>query len=729
MDMRLDTIRAQLDRICAGAEFARSERMVRFLRFVVEQSLQNGTESLRERQIGIDIFDRPHDWDPKLDNVVRSEARRLRNKLDAYAANQSPEDTYRITVPKGGYFAEFIEIRSLLPATQVANTPVSELSSPVRSVTWIHAAIMLACIAIVAATLLFAIKRWRHVPVRASEADTFEVVPFSNEIGQQFSPSVSPDGSRIAYVWDGNGNNFDIYIKQLSSGVVSRITTNPAADIHPAWSPNGQQIAFLRQGKANDDLLVKTLPNGSERVLAHVRGTGPLSGWASNNSLSGCQSLTWSSDGQSIVLADSLEGRSGLSLVTVDLNSGAEQALTLPPTQDEDCYPRVSPNGDRIAFVRYISHGVSEIFTIQRDGSGLKQLTQAQTTIRGLDWTADGERLIYASQRRGSYELRDVSSRGGDPHPIPADTNSASDPAVARDGRWMAFVDSTENWNIWRVSIHGGRLGKPDRLLASAGHNHSPSVSPDCKLIGFISDRSGTPEIWFANVDGSNLRQMTHFGGPWLGTIRWSPDSKAIVFDARPNGHSGIFTLPVSGGRPTALEQDAFEERRPFWSRDGKFIYFDTTRAGQPQIWKRNLQTGVLRVVEARGFIDPQETLDGKAVFFSNNTSDEPLWRSDVNGVDPLRIDALRADPLLNWSVGANGIYFTRAGTDFAAFFLYSFRNGSIQELGRLPQVLTQGTPSLVVSPNGQWLLYASIDHVRSDIKLRRTLAADNEAR
>lgn len=734
MDTRLDTIRAQLDRVCASAEFARSERMVRFLRFVVEQSLQNGTESLRERQIGIEIFDRPQDWDPKLDNVVRSEARRLREKLDAYAANKSPDDTYRITVPKGRYFAELIEIRSLLSATTpqvvpVPHTPPSEISPPVRSVTWIYASLTVLCIAIVATALLLAIKPWNHVRVGASETDTFEVVPFSNEIGQQFSPSISPDGGRIAYVWDGNGNNFDIYTKRLSTGVVSRVTTSPAADIHPAWSPDGQHIAFLRQGEATDDLLMKILPTGEERVLAHVRGTGPLSGWASNNSLSGCQSLAWSSDGQGIILADSLEGRPGLGLARVDLASGAEQALTLPPTQDEDCYPRVSPDGKKIAFVRYISHGVSEIFTIRRDGSELKQLTQVHTTIRGLDWTADGDRLIYASQHRGSYELREVSSRGGEPHPIPADTNSASDPAVARDGHWMVFVDSTENWNIWRVPIREGHLGKPDRLLASAGHNHSPSVSADGKLIGFVSDRSGTPEIWFANVDGSNLRQMTHFGGPWLGTIRWSPDSKMIVFDARPKGHSGIFTLPASGGKPTALEQDAFEVRRPFWSRDGKFIYFDTTRAGQPQIWKRNLQTGEEHVVEARGFIAPQETVDGKAVFFSSDTNDEPLWRSDVNGDHPLRVDALRADPLLNWSVGSNGIYFTKAGKDSAIFCLYSFRNSSIQELGRLPLILAQGTPSLVVSPDGKWLLFSSIDHIRSDIKLRRTLAADNEGR
>jgi TolB protein len=86
--------------------------------------------------------------------------------------------------------------------------------------------------------------------------------------------------------------------------------------------------------------------------------------------------------------------------------------------------------------------------------------------------------------------------------------------------------------------------------LASSGQNHSPSFSPDGKTIAFVSGRSGNPEIWFADSDGSNLRQVTHFAEPWLGTIRWSPHGKSIVFGARPDGHSAVFTMAVAGGEP-----------------------------------------------------------------------------------------------------------------------------------------------------------------------------------
>ncbi|WP_446743420.1 LpqB family beta-propeller domain-containing protein [Silvibacterium acidisoli] len=697
--------------------------MVRFLRFVVEQTLLENAQNLKERQIGIEVFDRPADWDPKTDNVVRSEARRLRAKLEAYAASGSSDETIRITVPKGGYVATFTDLASEredldhgLAAAVVSSPPITPHSAP----WWRNTVVPLSALLIASITVLLFIA-YKHDPVSASIGDSFEVVPFSDEIGQQFSPSISPDGDRIAYVWDGNGDNYDIYIKQLKTGAVSRITNGPGADIHPAWSPDGNQLAFLRQASGGDEVVVTTQPGGQERVVAHVRDNGGM--WASNNPLSGCQSLAWSPDGKQLLLTDKVSSDRSSGLVRMALDSGQEQPLTSPPGQDEDCYPRISPDGKQIAFVRYISHGSGEVFTMSDDGSRLHQITRAQADIRGLDWTRDGQQLVYASSRRGSYELREINRDGGDSQPLPADTDSASDPAIARTGNWMAFVDSNENWNIWRVPVHDGHLGHPERFLSSSGHNHSPSMSPDQSTVAFVSDRSGTPEIWFANGDGTHIRQMTHYGGPWLGSIRWSPDSKAIVFDARPSGHSAIFRLPVTGGTPVPVEQGAFEARRPYWSRDGNFIYFDTTQTGEPQIWKRSVSTGASAPVEPRGSLAPQESFDSKTIFFTGNAENQALWTSEPDGSRVVRLDNVRPEPTLDWSVGPAGIYFAQGLSESSVFYFYSFLDRRVHELGELPQTLSLGTPSLVVSHDGKWILYAAIDHTRSIIKLRKETA------
>lgn len=355
----------------------------------------------------------------------------------------------------------------------------------------------------------------------------------------------------------------------------------------------------------------------------------------------------------------------------MSLSSGTEKPLTSPPSQDQDCYPRFSQNGKRIAFVRYISHGAGEIFTMAADGTDLKQLTRDHRNVRGVDWAPDGRHLVLASNRRGSYELRKIDIDGGEWQPLPSDTASASDPAISRAGDWMAFVESDENWNIWRVPFQNGHIGAPERFLASHGHNHSPSFSSDGQTIAFVSDRSGTPEIWFANADGTNLREMTHFGGPWLGTIRWSPDSKTVVFDARPIGNSDIFTMSSSGGKPTLFEHEQFEVRRPGWSRDGNSIYFDTSLGGMPQIWKRALATGSSRPIAPEDTLYPSESMDGQTLFFFGGNG------KGVMGVSLRQLPGVHPDPDLDWAVSKDGIYF--AVGDATAADLGSFLFGIIE--------------------------------------------------
>lgn len=560
------------------------------------------------------MFDRPSDWDPKLDNVVRSEARRLRAKLDAYAASNNPDETIRITIPKGGYVAQFVELPAksrspgVLPQSQGAATSVEGFWHRFKSPTSIATISAFVVLTALAGSSLISL----HRSVQA-KADSFDIVPFSNEIGQQFSPSIAPDGTRVAYVWDGNADNYDIYIKDLKTSGVVRLTDDKQPDIHPAWSPDGREVAFLRRSPSGTEVFVKSAGGGAEHPVGAIRDTSGL--WASENPFSGCQSPTWTPDGRQLLLTDGLGKDYGAGLVLLSVDSGTEKPLTSPRPQDEDCYPRFSQDGKRIAFVRYISHGAGEIFTMAADGTDLKQLTTDHRNVRGVDWASDGWHLIFASNRRGSYELREIDRNGGESQPLPSDTASASEPAISRIGNWMAFVESDENWNIWRVPIQNGHIGSPKRFLASQGHNHSPSFSPDGRTIAFVSDRSGTPEIWFANEDGSSLRQMTHFGGPWLGTIRWSPDNKAVVFDARPNGNSEIFTMSASGGKPTLFEHEQFEVRRPGWSRDGRSVYFDTTRAGMPQIWKRTLATGATRPIAPKDTLYPSESMDGQTLF------------------------------------------------------------------------------------------------------------------
>ena len=98
-----EDVRRQLNRVLSSPVFTSSERLRRFLEFVVERTLAGDGERLKEYVIGIEVFDRDASYDPRLDSIVRVEAARLRTKLTEYYAGDGRADAIVLTLPKGGY--------------------------------------------------------------------------------------------------------------------------------------------------------------------------------------------------------------------------------------------------------------------------------------------------------------------------------------------------------------------------------------------------------------------------------------------------------------------------------------------------------------------------------------------------------------------------------------------------------------------------------------------------
>jgi TolB-like protein/Tfp pilus assembly protein PilF len=115
-----DEVRAQVDKIVASRLFARSERLCRFLRFCVEQTLLEKGDQLKEQLVGVEVFDRKGDYDPRTDPIVRVEAMRLRSKLKAYYTSTGRPDCVLIELPKGAYVPSFRMRHASQPAGQTA---------------------------------------------------------------------------------------------------------------------------------------------------------------------------------------------------------------------------------------------------------------------------------------------------------------------------------------------------------------------------------------------------------------------------------------------------------------------------------------------------------------------------------------------------------------------------------------------------------------------------------
>src|SRR5579872_4012956 len=149
----VSSVRAQLDRILASPQFRGSRRCQNLLRHVVEQSLVGDTGQLKERTLGIEVFERQPDYDTSQDPVVRATAGEIRKKLAQYYQEPGHESEPRIGLLVGSYVAEF----------HPAVPPVVELPHPVVEPPgrhwWRYAAILAAAALLLSVVLLSPLRR------------------------------------------------------------------------------------------------------------------------------------------------------------------------------------------------------------------------------------------------------------------------------------------------------------------------------------------------------------------------------------------------------------------------------------------------------------------------------------------------------------------------------------------------------------------------------------------
>ena len=689
-------VRAQLGKILSSPLFVNSPRMSRFLRFVVETTLEGNGERIKEYVVAVEVFEKADDYDPQADSTVRTEASKLRSRLTRYYDTEGHDDPVVITIPKGSYVPRFEGRHNGAPVFSVASAPAAPRATFPRLKA--SAILTTAGLALAGGLIWFS---------RSSPLPPPRLVPLTSYPELEEQPSLSPDGSQVAFRWKG-----DVYVKQAGAEVVVQVTKDRAVDSWPAWSPDGSQIAFVRNG---DVLLVSPL-GGPERKVAESSGR-----------------VAWIPDGSALLVLQKTSAFAQ-SIFRVTLATGQKQRLTFPKDISiGDVGMAMSPDGRTLAFCRTETEGC-DLFLMPATGGEARRLTNDRRGILGFAWTADGREVVFGSNRQGRFQLWRVAARPVDSagsYPSPALVQGAGDdarnPSISRNSK-LAYQQYRRDFDIQRAEVIGPegtakhRLGQSTTLIASTQLDAEPSWSPDGNAIAFVSNRSGAQELWVCDADGSNPLKLTSFAGASVIYPRWSPDGQRLIFGALtgPGGNFESYTIGTRGGAPQRIgAAEHHSIAHPVFSHDGRWIYFiPGAQDGAVEAFRMPADGGQALQITRHGAFRPEESPDGKLLYYGRYGT-HGLWSTPVSGGEERQVlDSITA---MNWSVASGGIYYFDFAVESSApkpVMFYSFETGKINRVGTVEPAISADYSGMSVSPDGRSLLYSYVANISSDLMM-----------
>lgn len=378
--------------------------------------------------------------------------------------------------------------------------------------------------------------------------------------GTNVAPALSPDGERLALDLLGS-----IWVLPSDGGEATRLT-GPAGDARqPAWSPDGDRIAFQSYRTGNWHVWTVRADGSGLRQLTH----GPYDH----------REPHWSPDGNSLLLSSDRGGT--YDVWRLDPVTGEMTRLT--SGDGNEFAPATSPDGRTVAYVSD-AEGESGIW-VRRDGGAARRLVASDGDLAAPSWSPGGRRLVFNRIRGASSRLLAV--------PVPSEIGgSGAEPLVSAD-RLRPVTGSGEDVFPFRA-----QWPSADRILYTADGGVKERA---------VSGEGGADEIPFRyrvafardsypkdarDFDGTGPREAVGIVGPVT-----SPSGDRVVFAAL----GDLWSLPV-GGSARRLTRDAHVDLDPDVSPGGGRIVWSSDRAGTPDLWVRQSETGdERRLTESEG--------------------------------------------------------------------------------------------------------------------------------
>ncbi len=430
----------------------------------------------------------------------------------------------------------------------------------------------------------------------------------------EVQPTLSPDGQFIVYMVERGDQLYtdtDLFMRRVAGGEETALTSTTFIEAFPSFSPTGDRLAYARWDRSWREggtlpckIFVRDFPNGLDRQVGACEGNGP-------------NGLSWTPDGRTLVYSDTPETDSGISHIrALDLDTGAVRDLVPPAALGMgDLAAHVSPDGNRVVFVRYASPEVADVHVYDLHQQRLTRITDGVSWAQAV-WSDARNLFVLTAPTTSGTELwlMHADGRGAGQRVLPGLAHF-SRPDIAQS--LLAMEVQTSSVNVWRSSR--GRV-----TVVSEGNQFDGAAdfSRD-GVLAFVRTQAGA-SIYLQSPG----EQPRRFVGLTSGAeyLRWSHDGRRLDFKDVEGGRTHLRLVDVASGLISAIELDSDEEiANPTWSPDGQSIVFARLQHGGPRLFRVRLQPGAQPVpISDYGWFSALETSEG---LFAVHRSRRGIWR------------------------------------------------------------------------------------------------------
>ena len=484
--------------------------------------------------------------------------------------------------------------------------------------------------------------------------------------------AISPDGSRIAFTYKG-----DIYTVPVAGGLASRLTTDPAVDTSPMWSPDGKKIAFASLRDGGQDIYVMRANGGTpRRITTHSTAETPLA-WVNDSTVAfranyGPAAKYVRGAHESQVYTVGINGGRPRMLSSVNMAAMSVAADGRILYQDKKGFEDQWRKHER-------SSGTSDIWLV--DNGKYTKLTGFNGHDLAPIWAADGKSFYYTSESDGIINAYLRGLDGTERQLTKMRRHPVRSLSAAVDGT-LAFSYDGE---IWVLAPGAAEPRKVDVEIVAdlydadrvKGYRSSGAtamaVSPDGDEVAFVV----RGDVYVTSTKYETTRRVTDTDGQER-VVAFSPDGKSLVYDSERDGLWRIYLARVKEGKSfayaTAIEEELLYEgtapaQQPAFSPDGKKVAFlsDRTEIKVIDIKTRQVVTaldGKYNYSYADGDVEFEWSPDSRWLLSSYigtggwNNVDIALVKADGSEVVNLT-ESGYSNAMPQWVLGGKGVAYT----------------------------------------------------------------------